>query len=54
MTSTVHRVHHRLQPTLGRAFVGGVLALAGLIGVVTIVVGGVLLLLARSASLVSF
>lgn len=54
MASTVHRVPRRLQPTIGRAFVGGLLALVGLIGVVSIVVGGALLLLARSASLVSF
>ncbi|HEX5985487.1 MAG TPA: hypothetical protein VFY86_03140 [Nocardioides sp.] len=54
MATTVRHVPHRLQPTLGRALMGGLLALAGLIAVVSIVVGGLLLLLARSASLASF
>ena len=54
MTTSVHRTHPPMQPSIGRAFLGGMLALVLLCALVSAVVGGTLLLLARSVDLASF
>ncbi len=54
MTTSVHRTHPSMQPSIGRVFLSAVLALVLLCALVSAFVGGTLLLLARSVNLASF
>ncbi|HVH94787.1 MAG TPA: hypothetical protein VM688_07710 [Nocardioidaceae bacterium] len=54
MTTHVHSRTRSLEPALGRAFLGALFAMFWLTVLISLVLGGALLLLARSLSLASF